>query len=368
LAFSLVNIRHAHSHLMYFGWVTPVLMGLIAVLRIPAERRRGVVPALWLVFGGAAVSYPLFLLFGYSLVSVGTAEMPIAVIGSSLNMLAWYGFVVVYIRGTRGLDRDRVATLFDLSLLFLVLASLGAWALALLKPLGIQSDVWTSALTHIFLDLFSEGWFVLGTLGALYAALPRDEDRRAHWSFAILCVGVPLTFAMGMPSALVPDGLTTLAAVGSLAVGTGLLINVAILGRRVGRGSRLLWLPLAFLAAKSAGQVVEAITPAFSITSMPGMRLVYLHLMLLGFVSCALVLAIRPLTGAEPHRPASTTFLAAVSVVIVSLLMFTPAMPMELMGSWTFTAAFWIALLPIPGALWLLVDATYKRRDVPQPN
>lgn len=27
------NIRHAHSHTMYFGWVTPALMALIAALR-----------------------------------------------------------------------------------------------------------------------------------------------------------------------------------------------------------------------------------------------------------------------------------------------------------------------------------------------
>ena len=27
---SLGNVRHAHSHLMYFGWVTPVLMALIS--------------------------------------------------------------------------------------------------------------------------------------------------------------------------------------------------------------------------------------------------------------------------------------------------------------------------------------------------
>lgn len=24
------NMRHAHSHLMYFGWTTPVIMGLLA--------------------------------------------------------------------------------------------------------------------------------------------------------------------------------------------------------------------------------------------------------------------------------------------------------------------------------------------------
>lgn len=27
--FSLGNVQHAHSHLMYMGWATPVLMGLI---------------------------------------------------------------------------------------------------------------------------------------------------------------------------------------------------------------------------------------------------------------------------------------------------------------------------------------------------
>jgi len=38
---NLVNVRHAHSHLMYFGWATPALMlGMTAFLAegIPAGR------------------------------------------------------------------------------------------------------------------------------------------------------------------------------------------------------------------------------------------------------------------------------------------------------------------------------------------
>lgn len=350
--FSLINIRHAHSHLMYFGWATPVLMAIIAVLRTPAERRRGIAASLWMVFAGAAVSYPLFLLFGYQLVQVGSAEMPIAVIGSSINMIAWYVFVFLYIRGTRGLERDRAGVLFDLSLLFLVLASLGAWALALLQPLGIQSEVWTSALTHIFLDLFSEGWFVLGTLGALYALLPAGEDARAHWSFGLLCAGVPLTFALGMPAVHVTEGLAAMARIGGLLVGAGLLINVAILGRRVIRENRIVLVPLAFLALKSVGQIAEALTLNLSITALPGMRLLYLHLMLLGFVSAGVILAapfISRISGG-----AAVTFFAGTVILIASLVMFTPAMPSAWIGSWVFKAAFWAAILPVPGAVWLL--------------
>jgi len=38
-----VNVRHAHSHLMYFGWVTPALMALIAA-NLPRVTGRQVSP------------------------------------------------------------------------------------------------------------------------------------------------------------------------------------------------------------------------------------------------------------------------------------------------------------------------------------
>jgi hypothetical protein len=360
--FSFVNIRHAHSHLMYFGWPTPVLMAIIAAIRIPPERRRAISPIIWTVFAGATASYPLFLLFGYQTMAIGSAELPIAVIASSLNMLAWYAFVVVYAKETRGTARDRAGVLFDLSLLFLVLSSLGAWALALLKPLGIDSDIWASALTHIFLDLFSEGWFVLATLGVIFAVMPRDRDAGGHWSIALVCAGLPVTFAMGMPSALVPAPLASLATLGNLSVGVGLIVLSMILIRRLDSANWLLFVPLAFLFLKATGQVSESLTPAFSITSIPGLRLIYLHAMLLGFVSIALMASARLLVEAPVSKGAVITFTIGATAMIASLIMFTPLIPFDWIGSWTFRAAFWFSLVPIPGVVWLLIDAVRTAR------
>src|SRR5690606_30972103 len=122
----------------------------------------------WILAGcflATVVSYPLFLVFGYSLVELGDKRLPIAVIGSTLNMVFWVGFVFWYVRAMRGRTRSHALLLWDTSAVFLVLAMIGAGGLAMLKPLGIQSDAWSVALTHIFLDFFSEGWFVLAMLG-----------------------------------------------------------------------------------------------------------------------------------------------------------------------------------------------------------
>jgi len=97
---ALTNVRHAHSHLMYFSWVTPALMALM-VARLPE-----VLPDGWsvpirrfrwpivgtLVLGLAA--YPFFLLFGYQLVTVGSARLPLAAVIGSLNTLVLLDFVV----------------------------------------------------------------------------------------------------------------------------------------------------------------------------------------------------------------------------------------------------------------------------------
>src|SRR5690625_5441509 len=104
LGFNLVYVRHGHSHLMYFGWITPVLMAGFVALNRNLFSAAYVKRVMIGVFIAAAASYPMFLFFGYSLRQIGSAEIPIAVIVSSLNMFAWYAFVAHYIR------RDRKST------------------------------------------------------------------------------------------------------------------------------------------------------------------------------------------------------------------------------------------------------------------
>ena len=354
---NLVNVRHAHSHLMYFGWVTPALVALIGLSVRPREggHQQTLATILLGCVVSAVIAYPLFLTFGYSLVAVGTARMPIAVIGSTLNMIPWVAFIVWYRRRTAGLTRTPAIALWDASLVFLALAIVGAGMLALLKPLGIDSDRWAAALTHVFLDYFSEGWFVLALLGLAHRELSTSSSTWARTGLYLLCLGVPLTFALGMPSVLVPQGLAAVARIGAVLLAGGLLINVALLWRGTITGSHRWWrIPLALLAIKALMQLMGAVTPGVWWSDFHGLRILYLHLMLLGFVSLGLVAAARAQWGIR-FTGGSSWFAATVILVLVSLIPLSAVWPSEMGGRWTFVAAAWIGLLPVLAMLAMLV-------------
>lgn len=360
LGFSLGNIRHAHSHLMYFGWVTPALVVLIWN-RLARRGERGAQQWFeWLMRGlffAAAVAYLLFLLFGYSLASVGSGEMPLAVIAAGLNMLLWYGFVALYVRERR---YSRVAlparTAMDAAVVFLVASTCGAWGLSLLQPLGVESPVWSSALTHIFLDLFSEGWLVLGVLGLAYAELEPAPSNASRWSLRMVCAGVPLTFALGMPSALVPAPAAALARLGGALVGAGLLLSTFVLLRTllVKPSPRWWWgVPLAMLAVKAGAELGVSIAPGAWWASLQELRIMYLHVMLLGFVSLGLVAAAAATWGRVALARAPWLY-GSVILVLASLLSLTSWWPVEWRGAWTFCFVAWVALLPVLSAVVLL--------------
>lgn len=362
----LTNVRHAHSHLMYFGWVTPLLFVLIA--RYMRSGMNVVLPAkLNVVIAGcfvaALISYPLFLFFGYNPVALGEKRLPIAVIGSTLNMTAWYAFVVWYIRATRGILRTQGHLLWDVALTFLMLATVGAGGLAMLKPLGIESDVWTSALTHVFLDFFSEGWFVLAVLGLAHLSLLNGGRRGGHWSIYILCLGLPLTFALGMPSILVPAELAIVARAGGILVGAGLLANVALLWPAANGERKWVWrIPLLMLALKATGQVASGILPGIWWSDLRGMRILYLHLMLLGFVSLGLAAAAENSWGRAVTRGIAWKY-SAVFAVIASLILLSPLWPPALGGRWTYVTAAWLSFAPVCAAIAIIVRGTLHRRE-----
>src|SRR5690606_9264113 len=141
-----------------------------------------------------------------------------------------------------------------------VLATLGAWGLPAMQVFGVESPALMGALTHLFLDLFSEGWFVLGVLGLLAAEVSGrgPVERRlldgvaATWGVRLMVAGLPFTFALAMAPSLVPPLFETLAHAGGALVAAGTLLVVAALWR----GARgLLWrFALVALAVKALAE------------------------------------------------------------------------------------------------------------------
>lgn len=159
---------------MYMGWATPALMGLIWTL-LPSKAtkasRRLFQRIVGATFAAAILCYPLFLLFGYTPVQMGPVRMPIAAAASGLNILCWYAFVGLYAVRTWGLARTGPLRIWDVALSLLTVSTLGAWGIGVLHGFDVYGSIWTTAAIHFYLDLFSEGWFVLGVLGVMVGVL-----------------------------------------------------------------------------------------------------------------------------------------------------------------------------------------------------
>jgi hypothetical protein len=369
--FSLGNIRHAHSHLVYMGWATPVLMGLIWTL-LPADatrpyRRlfRGLVGA---TFAAALLCFPLFLLYGYSPVQMGPVRMPVAAAASGLNILCWYAFVGLYVTGTWGLARTGPLRVWDVALSFLAFSTLGAWGVGLLHGLDVHNPIWTTASIHFYLELFSEGWFGLGVLGVAIGLLEEGERRSWNRPLLIVTCGVPASFLLALPSTYLTGAFELAGRLGAGLVGLGLLLFVVRLGRHVDSTNRF-WVwgwPLLALGLKAVGQLAVAVTPVLWPGDHHGLRILYLHLMLLGFVSMGLVAGARAVWRGASIRGAAA-FYGAVGLVLVSLCVLVwPG------GGIAQQLAAWGALLPLLAAGGLLAEGRTQARDdahgVPAPR
>ncbi len=353
---NLANARHAHSHLMYFAWVTPALFLLITA-RVRALTGReahkagklGMVSALILGW----LSYIPFLLFGYSPMTIGTFTLPPSVILAGLNMFSWYLFIWGYARQTRGVQRRRAIALFDGALLFLVLASLGAWGISVATPLGADGLVLTTAFTRIFLNYFSEGWLLLAVLGLAISFV--EEDRGATKAMTVatwmLVAGISISFLLGMPRSLVSPPAQLLARIAGSFMAVGLLV----ICRQIFRRSDGVWkVPALFLALKTLGLFIVCITPTIWWSDLYAERLLYLHVHLLGFVSLGIIAAAHQIIGVT-GRAQRFWMNLAVSLVVLSLLPLTMFWPGGLKGGWILFEMAWPALLPVGFSLWLVV-------------
>ncbi|MBK9053397.1 MAG: hypothetical protein IPL78_21595 [Chloroflexi bacterium] len=351
---ALTNVRHAHSHLMYFSWVTPALMALV-VARLPE-----VLPDSWdvpvrrfrwpivgaLVLGLAA--YPFFLLFGYQPVVVGSARLPLAAVIGSLNTFAWYGFVWAYVKTTWRAPRVLPLKLWDAAAAFLVLASLGGWGVAMAGRLGIDSLFITQAFTHLFLDLFADGWMVLALLGLATVSRPDlGRSAAATQALTLLIIGLPVTFLLTIPVGLVPPAVRAVAGLGGVLVGVALLMQGWLLRPRPSTNRWSLWtVPLFFLMLRAIAEIGIALPVIARWAERMNLRISYLHWLLLGFVTLGLVAAANETWPFHPLK-SWRAFTIGVILIVVSLIPLTRLWPEAWSGLWVLWLAAIVTLIPV---------------------
>jgi hypothetical protein len=358
------NVRHAHSHLMYFGWVTPALMAMIASYLGRASTFSGVI---WIVFFLALGSYTPFLLYGYGSSAIGELRLPLSVIFAGANIMAWYTFAGLYVYETRGESRNRTIRFFDAGLAFLIVASLGAWGLAPIMMLRPENPFWFQAALHLFLDLFADGWLTLGLLGLAYAALDDHRPALSRWGQRLLLIGLPVTVLLGVPVALVPHTLRLISGFGGILVGSGLLPLIAALWPGARRYHTAIWtLPLSLLTLKAPAQIAISIPSIATWAESMNLRILYLHTLLLGVATLGLLAAAQYTWTADQTR-GWRWVAGSIVLLLLTLLPLTGLWPGTWRGPWVFYSAVLGAALPVITVGGLYAATTFRTTD-PTPT
>lgn len=357
--FGLENIRHAHSHLMFFGWAGALplyaMMVKIGGKAGGAEMVFGLQMmklALWGVLLFGLLSYPFFLLYGYHPVTIGNASLPLSVILSGLVMICWYLFIAGYLSARRAMADPERNRWFEAALVMLFLSSLGAWGVAAVQFFHVENLLAGRALTHFFLACFTEGWVVLATVGLLDEALdvPAGQYPFAPGTLAaMILLGAPLTFSYGISESLLTPLMLNAARFGGIVTGVGLaIIAYTILKTGNARKTIFVW-PLFFLLLKALLQVLASITPSGFWLSDYGLRIFYLHILLLGGFTLGGIGYLH--RRMKPGRASFNWVIISIVILLVSLLLLTRLWPIGWGGEWIFYVVAAASVLPVVAVL-----------------
>ena len=293
--FAYSNVLHAHSHVAILGWAYMALFLLIYKLFIPQQRIGSSSKQLQVLYGltqlavvGMLVS---FILQGYALFSIAF---------STMHIVLSYWFVSDVWRKLR--EPQLSVTILKGSLLCLVVSSIGPWMLAILSANALTGSSWYDAAIYFYLHFQYNGWLALGLIAVFLRLLERKAvaypDRLAKWQWWLYAGSLLPTFLQAMLWLDIGPFLTVIAALATITNWLSITL-LCVIGYRLreplsrlfhGWASRFFVLACMALFLKSAmslGTLVPDLADMIY-TTRP-VIIGYLHLILLGFISFALL-------------------------------------------------------------------------------
>lgn len=320
-------IRHAHSHLMYFGWVTLALMALIwHFLPILTGRPlpRGVNFQMAASALLALLSFPAFWVNGYGLTPVGSAELPLGSMAAGLNALFWLLFVALYIRATWGLPkRPLPLRLWDWAIVLLLFSFCGILGLVAAIALELANPLLQQLSLHLFLDLFAVGWFNLALLGVLWAVLGKAATAQQWLPTQSLALLLAPTFILGVSPALVTADMFWLAALANSGAALLLGCHGLALWQQRTHLPLLVRFGLLILAVHLITAVVILWPGIWQWSAGTQLRIFFLHDFLLGWVSSTLLGLLLMVENKQPNWGeafTAFTWMAGVATMLLALL------------------------------------------------
>lgn len=354
--FSLANVRHAHSHLMFFGWAG--LMPLFLIAKLSRFEGKSAIFSSWslrLVLILSLLTFPSFLMWGYKPVEIGSSSIPISAILSGFVMIGWYTIIIGFLKNHQSSSISAHNIWFGGALIALFLSSLGAWGVGVSGIVGVESPFIGKALTHSFLAVFTEGWVLLFIFGLISHSLNlkiTDYIISPNTIIWMILIGAPLTFAFGMAEHTNAPSIMLWARLGSFLIALAIILFLISIFKQKQKISIVWLVPLSFLAIKAIVQISIALFGLGSLTADPTLRVLYLHILLLGSFTLFVAGYLVKYFGIQNIY----YYLLTLSVIttITSLILPTPLRPAKWGGIWIYDALAIAAIFPIitMGLIW----------------
>ncbi|GAB3013309.1 hypothetical protein [Spirosoma pulveris] len=151
-------LLHAHSHVVLLGWTFNALFLALASSFGSAERIASY-RKIWLGFQVSILGMLVFFpIQGYAIGSIAA---------STLHVFIAYYMAYCLWRDLRS-NKRLSASLVRWGLYFLVLSTLGPYAVGILKVRHMQETIWYPLSIYFYLHFLYNGWFVFGCLALLF--------------------------------------------------------------------------------------------------------------------------------------------------------------------------------------------------------
>src|SRR5699024_966447 len=192
------------------------------------------------------------------------------------------------------------------------------------------------------------GWVVLVLLGVLISALNEREGSRksiSHIPLFLICLGAPLTFPYGMSEPLLTPFLLAAARLGGAMAGMGLIWILLSFFRITAWRSSYWRYPIILLAFKAVMQLIASVAPASLWLPDHGLRILYLHVLLLGVLTITMIGWLN--ISLDFSKGYFKAVVLSIGITLVSLVLPTKAWPAVWHGGWIFYVLAGAAILPV---------------------
>lgn len=169
-------IIHTHSHIALLGWVYLALTTLLYKLYLTNLGLDGKYRKIFwftqFTLVGMLLTFPFM---GYALFSI---------IFSTLFLFASYWFACFFFKNVPvAAKRTNSYKCIRVALWYLILSSLGPWALgAIMNTLGAESD-WYRFAIYYYLHFLYNGWMIMALVGILFYVFEQNQITISHKTF-----------------------------------------------------------------------------------------------------------------------------------------------------------------------------------------